>query len=96
MKLVYAGTNTEAVSIYVLGGSNTEFLMPLGSFEMRYASGISWYGPVDLFGPDTIYSKAVGSFDFLDQGDRYTGYTVELILQEGGNLDTLGIGASEF
>jgi hypothetical protein len=96
VKLVYAGTNDAAIGIYVQGGVTSEITVPLGSYEMRYASGTTWYGYTDLFGPETAYSKAVGTFDFRDEGNQYTGYTVELILQEGGNLGTEGIGAAEF
>jgi hypothetical protein len=96
VKLVYAGTNTEAASYYVEGGATADFLAPLGTYELRYAAGQTWYGDTELFGPDTAYAKAVGTFDFVDDGTQYTGYTVELILQEGGNLSTQGISRSEF
>ena len=35
-----------------------ELKVPLGTFEIRYASGKQWYGYNYLFGDDTSYSKA--------------------------------------
>jgi hypothetical protein len=96
VKLVYEGTDTAAVGIYVEGGVSNEVLIPLGRYEMRYASGTTWYGLANLFGPETIYSRALDVFDFHEEADQYTGYTVELILQEGGNLSTEGLTAADF
>lgn len=96
VKLVYTGTNDAVMGIYVQGGITSDVQVPLGSYEMRYASGTIWYGYLNLFGPETAYAKAAGTFDFIDAGDSYTGYTVELIMQEGGNLETYGIGPEQF
>ena len=96
VKLVYAGTNDAVIGLYVLGGVTQDITVPLGTYEMRYASGTTWYGYTDLFGPETAYAKADTTFDFREETDGYTGYTVELILQEGGNLNTLSIGPEQF
>ena len=96
VKLVYEGTSTPAVGIFVQGGVSNEVLVPLGRYQMRYASGSTWYGMNDLFGPDTSYAKALDVLDFREEDNQYKGYTVELILQEGGNLSTEGINPGEF
>jgi hypothetical protein len=64
VKLVYAGTENDAIGIYVRAGTQTELSMPLGAFEMRYASGETWRGLRELFGPDTYYGKAAETFYF--------------------------------
>lgn len=99
VKLVDVGTGKSVVGIYVIGGRALEVKVPLGRYEMRYASGETWYGLKHLFGDDqgqTTYSKADDIFDFAVQGNQVSGYTVELIRQTNGNLETRQIDASEF
>ncbi len=96
VKLVYEGTNTAAIGIYVQGGVSNEVSIPLGRYEMRYASGTTWYGLTDLFGPETAYAKTLDVLDFHEEDGEYKGYTIELILQENGNLDTEALGPGDF
>jgi hypothetical protein len=96
VKLVDVTTGENAFGIYVRGGSVAEFEVPLGSYEVRYASGSTWYGTGDLFGPETAYAKAADTFDFTEDADGYVGYTLTLIMQEGGNLDTQAIAPESF
>lgn len=49
-----------------------------------------------LFGSSTKYHEAEQDFFFTAEGRQVSGYTIELIEQEGGNLDTRRIGANEF
>jgi HPt (histidine-containing phosphotransfer) domain-containing protein len=39
-------------TMFVVGGNYFETKVPLGIYEMRYASGTTWYGTRHLFGPD--------------------------------------------
>jgi hypothetical protein len=96
VKLVDLATGRDAVGIYVRGGRAEEVLIPLGSYEMRYAAGETWYGLRDLFGPKTAYSKANTTFNFTMDRGAYSGYTVELIRQVNGNLSTSTIGPEQF
>jgi hypothetical protein len=96
VKLVDPATGADAVAIYVRGGSTAEFQVPLGSYEIRYASGSTWYGPEELFGPDTQYAKADQTFDFREDPGGYVGYTLTLIMREGGNLSTSAIAPTAF
>ena len=81
---------------FIHGGRTADLTAPLGSYRLRYAAGETWYGPEHLFGPDTIYSEADAMFNFTEDYSGYSGYTVELILQTGGNLSTRTIDASRF
>lgn len=87
---------TLAAEYFVRSGLPLTMDVPLGSYELRYASGKTWYGWQYLFGPDTSYSKADTPFTFSDDGYQISGYTVELIMQSGGNLSTSGLSPSQW
>lgn len=67
-------------------------LVPLGDFTLKYATGSGryWCGEESRFpfGRETSFHRAESIFSFLDQGDHYSGYTVELFVQPDGNLAT--------
>jgi hypothetical protein len=91
IKIVNTGTNQELGSYFIRSGSVLDIQVPLGTYEIKYATGKQWYGTADLFGPETSYSKADSLFTFSFDGYQYSGYTVELIMQQNGNLRTYGI-----
>ncbi len=70
--------------------------MPLGTFELFYVAGSTWYGEDRFFGDETIYSVANRQFSFTRDEDGYNGIRVELILQSNGNLPTTSISREEF
>ena len=84
------------VKFYVRAGRFYEILVPLGSYEMYHATGKDWYGLDHLFGEDTVYSKCDEIFEFTIEKDGYSGWTVELERQSGGNLDSHRVDADEF
>ena len=96
IKIVNVSSNQTALIAYIVGGRRFEVEMPLGTYEIRYAAGNIWYGTQHYFGPDTAFSKANELFHFTFDGYRYSGYTVELILQAHGNLRTVHIDQSNF
>ena len=96
VKLVDFTSSRDVMTIYVTGGVPLEVLVPLGSYGMKYASGVVWQGGAALFGPETSYSKTDDVFTFIEDSQGYSGYTVELILQTDGNLTTEAINADEF
>lgn len=75
-----------------------EVPVPLGSYRMRYAAGETWRGETHLFGPGelTSYNASESVFTFEGSGGFVNGYTVELIRQVGGNMDTRRISPSQF
>lgn len=85
-----------AITAFIRDGEPLNIEVPLGSFEIRYAAGKEWYGPMLDFGLDATYSRCDERFDFRMSEDGYTGYTVELILQLRGNLHTETIRADDF
>jgi hypothetical protein len=75
-------------------------LLPLGTFEVKYATGTGeyWCGQDAKFpfGRQTQFFRADDIFDFTDEGDHYSGYTLELFLQPDGNMQTVSLAADEW
>ena len=96
VKLVYAYTQDTVMTIFVKGGNTISTKVPLGTYEVKYATGTEWYGYKHLFGPETGYSKAESLFTFENTGYQITGYTITLYRVSNGNLRTSRISPSEF
>ena len=96
VKLIELPSNRTVMTAFINGGVPFETTVPLGSYELRYAAGSEWYGSVLDFGPSASYFRSPTRFQFTSSTDGYMGYTVELILQAGGNLRTTRIDAEEF
>lgn len=96
VKLVSMSTKKDVLKVFVHDGRSVEFKVPLGSYELKYAVGKTWYGPERLFGPDTKCSKADKILSFKKKGNQVLGHSVELYLQLDGNLQTEEIPRSEF
>lgn len=96
IKLVDARTEETKVVVFVRGGERTEVLVPVGTYEMRYASGTTWYGENYLFGPDTVYTKASSDFSFVRDPDGYSGFSVTLYKVADGNLRTATMKPEDF
>jgi hypothetical protein len=89
-------TDDIVLTIFIRSGHTIETKVPLGSFRLKYAAGENWLGYDELFGQDTIYKKADKRFNFVQKGNSVSGYKVELILQQGGNLPTDRIPKSQW
>ncbi len=98
VKLEDFATGSTVLDAYAVGGRPLEMEVPLGVYRLKYASGDVWRGREHFFGPGNLTSYAASDqpFKFEDRGSYYSGYTVELILQSGGNLSTKKLSASQF
>jgi hypothetical protein len=96
VKVVDWETHAASLIFFVRSGETTTVRLPLGVYELRYAAGEKWYGEEYLFGPNTAYAKADESFNFRAEGEKISGFTVELIKQINGNLSETRIRASDF
>jgi len=96
VKLVDSFTGLTALTVFVRSGTNANIEVPLGTYEVRYASGETWYGYEYLFGPDTSYSKADKKFSFQINGEHVSGFTLTLYKVPNGNLHTSAIKSTEF
>ena len=100
----YSNPKEPIMAIFVRCGMTANVDVPLGNYEFCYASGDTWYGYKDLFGPNTGYSKADKVLDFqrtehqVTGGTEYqvTGHTVTLYKVINGNLPTSPISADYF
>ena len=81
---------------YVRAGGTLSVDVPLGTYEIYYATGNTWYGRNNLFGPDTVYQKCEGSFSFTEDVSGYNGWTLTLYPTFNGNMDTDIIDADDF
>lgn len=96
VKLVESYTDAPVMTVFVRSGTTVSVKVPLGSYEVRYACGYTWYGYEYLFGPDTAYSKADETFCFATESNQYKGYSISLYEVKGGNLNTSPIRADQF
>ena len=94
LKKRYIGS--DVMSFFVRGGSTVEVDVPLGTYDLYYATGQNWYGEEALFGEKTRYYKATEPFEFYEEDGYVNGWTVELFLQQNGNLETDTIDPEEF
>lgn len=96
VKLVDIETGKTAVTIFVWGGQSIETKVPLGTYELRYATGRDWYGEEKLFGAGTSCVQADKRMIFYRNGPQIMGHTVSLIKRIDGNLHTHNINPSQF
>lgn len=96
IKLRRPDTKAEVASFYIHGNTKKTVKVPLGSFEILYASGTDWYGSSLLFGSETSYCLFEGLFDFYEEDGYINGWTITLEERYNGNLDSNEISADEF
>lgn len=84
------------LSFYVSSGKTAEVLVPLGSYEVYYATGDTWYGSDHKFGSSTRYYKCDNKFIFTQSLSGYDGWTVTLYPVPNGNMETDKISAAAF
>lgn len=96
IKLRDANTSRTIITFYVRGNSSVDMLVPLGSFELTYACGPTWYGEKLLFWEDTSYHRTLDVFEFYEDSDGIYGWTIELYAQVDGNLESEVMSEDEF
>jgi len=96
VKLVSTYSQQPIMTVFVRGGNTISIQVPLGTYEIKYASGKKWYGYEHIFGTETGYSKADKTFTFENTGYKISGYTITLYSVHNGNLRTSKISQSEF
>lgn len=84
------------LSFYVASGKTADVLVPLGNYEVYYATGDTWYGADHKFGSSTKYYKCDSKFMFSRSLSGYEGWTVTLYPVQNGNMETDKISAAAF
>ncbi|GMU65231.1 MAG: hypothetical protein AMXMBFR36_15050 [Acidobacteriota bacterium] len=96
LKLVdVSGARPDAI-YFLRAGEVLDAQVPPGSYRLRMASGRSWYGEEELFGPKTSYSEAATVLRFRLIGDQLEGHGIQLEEQIGGNLAKRRLSPEEF
>lgn len=90
VKVKYPSGST-ALSFYVRAGESVTVPVPASRLQVYFASGETWYGIKNLFGPDTYYSMDDEILDFGEYTYEYTLYPVT-----NGNFSQTPIDANEF
>ena len=96
VKLVDKATGRQVAAVFIRAGETVKMKMPVGAYEMRYATGKEWHGEKELFGKDTHCSKADSLCEFSRLPNGYAGCAVTLYAVQNGNLSTTAIPASCF
>ncbi len=95
-KVVDVATDKPVKVVFIWSGNSVEIKVPLGTYRVKYACGNTWYGRKYLFGPETSVSVADQDLHFRREGDHVTGYSIELIKRQNGNLRTQSISLDDF
>ncbi len=83
-------------SLFIGKGTTVNVDVPVGKYEMYYASGAVWYGTEFKFGADTVYKTTDEVFNFYTSGNYAYGTELTLYTVSGGNLSTKEIDGSDF
>ena len=83
-------------SLFINAGETTEVCVPVGKYEVSYATGEEWYGREYKFGDQTRYYKAEAEFEFYYKGDYVYGTVLTLYKVKDGNMETKEVDESEF
>lgn len=90
VKFIRGGTTV--AQGYIRGGASLTVNLPAGGYDVRYASGATWFGPELDFGPDASYARCDRTLQFQNGYE----HTIELIRQINGNLGTRPMPAEDF
>ena len=91
---------SSTVTIYLRAKQSVKFNIKDGRYQVKYASGSRWYSEKELFGVDTVYTKADTTMEFTTRKEGsylyWTIYTLKLRPITNGNLPSTSISADEF
>jgi hypothetical protein len=86
VKLVNRFDPTDVVIVCVAGKGTFHGQMPVGEYEMRFASGDDWYNEWRLFGQHTRYWVAEQTLSFQTDGNGPRRVAIDIAPQRGGRL----------
>jgi len=71
-------TQRPVLMTFVPGGATVKVDLPLGIYRIKIASGDTWYGMDELFGPGTRVQTGEKPLQFYMEGNAITGHTLRL------------------
>ena len=104
VKLTRPGSRDAVVDLFIRAGNSAEMKVPLGTFEIKWATGKEWFGYNDMFGRSTSLNLADELFTFeqtvtkTSSGTRTSTTVLEITLYAvaSGNLRTKRISPDQF
>ena len=96
IKLTRPGSTEAVMYLFIRAGQSAEIKVPLGTFEIKWATGAEWYGYKKKFGESTAYGKAGKLVSFEQTSTEFIGHQITLYPVPSGNLSTKTISADEF
>lgn len=82
---------TENISFFIEAGKTVDIEVPIGRYELYYATGTTFYGKDKIFGEGRSIWKADKVFDFYTDKDYVYGRTITLYPVSNGNLETKSV-----
>jgi hypothetical protein len=83
-----AGTGRRIGLVPLRKGEVARLTIPLGAYHFLFASGTTWYGPIELFGVTGKRSKTTAPLHFYRVGNQTLEHTIDLTQRVNGNLPT--------
>ncbi len=106
VKLVNVANSKDQIWIFVRGGEPYSTKVPVGHYALRVASGYSWYGREELFGPNTRFFRLRGKrgtsvdgpmvLEFKKGRNRIVGNSLNFESSVDGNMEQEAMTRSEF
>ncbi|WP_157785798.1 tetratricopeptide repeat protein [Bradyrhizobium liaoningense] len=106
VKLVNVANSKDQIWVFVRGGEPYSTKVPIGNYSLRVASGSTWYGREELFGPDTRFFRLRGKkrttidqslvLAFKKERSRIVGHTLSFEGSVEGNMEQEAMTRSEF
>lgn len=95
IKLKSTENKANDVVIYIGPGERVEVTVPLGNYNLYYATGSYWHGDVDLFGKGTMCYKSEETYVFVADDAGYHGKSVELYMSVADSRYAKSVSVSE-
>jgi len=96
IKVRPSGTKTDLLAATISPGGSLETEVPLGSYDLVYATGDTWYGEEALFGHNTQFYQTDRPMIFSQQGSTIKGVVISLVKRAGGNLRSNRLNSTDF
>ncbi len=90
IKIAMAGSKKKLAIFYLEGGRPFETKLPLGTYEIFYATGRTWYGNKAKFGPQMNVAKFDSPMTFRSEGNYVVGMEIQFEKVMNGNLHSTG------
>ena len=75
-----SGNLDDSISFFLGGGYSATVYVPLGEYTCNIAAGSIWYGEEKLFGEGTLFFYDVGTLNFYENGDSYSGWDLDIFI----------------